>query len=764
MSSQIWDRDFFQNNLEDSIRPLWTLGKKLEDPEAMLKWQNNCYDIESKRAYKYRETALKHIALFRGRHYADQGSRPGYAGTSTNGLGLSPTKVSKLVVNYLYDGVQQRVSRVTRNRPAVNINPANTEYADRVSAKLVKYWVDYQIYANELDSLLVDCATATYTIGEAYLCVLWNAAKGAKHPDWKAAEADAEREETAPRLPLTNDKGEQVIGEDGEPLWIKKPVYVGDVEFSVRTPLNTLVETCGNFDKAKYCFLEDWVDVDELRAKYPALAEQIEVDKEHTDSLYDLRQFAGHPPNDPNKILVRTFFHKATEFFAGGRFVVSTRGLVLENKPLESDDQELPLVRLTDIDVPGEQRGMSFFVQGKAINATINDLTSMMRRNSLMAAHPKWLLPKGSVVKKDALGNDITSIEYSGATEPKMVGPPPLSQEIGLIRKDLREDLMRIIGVSDFMQGKVPPNIRSAMALQLIDEQDEQRANSGVTKFNRLIRNTVQKAINLASCYYEKEDERLVPVVGRDQRFLLKQFDPSHLKKDLDVRVSNSSGLPSGKAAKTEVLIELKKSFPALVRDEQVADMLEFSETERFYDQASVASRAAEAENEAMLNGEPVDEPVPFENHVVHWMIHMRDIQNRGFKIATPPEVQAAMIAHTQATEYIMLQCARKNPAYSLELIQLPMFPAFFDLSPIDRIILDRARSGNPLSLQELQMLDEQGMIPPAPAAGAPGIVPPAGGVPNPSASAGQPLPPELAAQQPAGVPPTEPAPNDQSV
>jgi hypothetical protein len=748
-SSAVFDHDWNAASEQKPIRPLFTVDD-LDDNKKVLEWMNNCYDVELKRASKYRETALKHIALFRGRHYGQRGSRS--AESSTNGLGIASNKVSRLIINYLYDGVQQRVSRVTRNKASVTVTPANAEYEDRISAKVTKLWVDYQLYANEMDALSVEIANAAYIIGEAYPCVLWNPSKGAVHPDWKAESETAKLEKRKPRLPLKDSEGNPVLGEDGEQLWITRPVKIGDVEFSCRTPLNALPELCGNFNTRKYDILEDWHDVDELRAKYPDLAEKIVADQDYQDPLGELRQFAGHPPPDKNKVLVRTFFHRSTDFLDGGRYIVSTKDVVLENKPLEDPEQELPLARLTDIDVTGEQRGLSFFVHSKAINATLNDFVSMMRRNTVLGSHPKWLLPKGSVVKKDALGNDITSIEYTGPTEPRMVAPPPLSQEINILRKDLRDDLNRLQGVSEFMQGKVPPNIRSAMALQMVDEQDEQRANSGVTKFNKMIRDTVQKAINLASCYYEKEDKRLIPIVGRDNTYLVKQFDPDALRKPYNVRVANSSGLPSGKAAKTETLIELKKSFPALVRDEQVADMLEFSDTERFYDQASVASRAAEAENESMLNGEPVDQPVPFEHHVVHWVSHMTKIQDRGFKVATPPEVQAAMIGHTQATEYLMLKGARKNPAYSLELVALPGFPAFFDLGPIDRMILDRARSGNPLSLEELAMLDETGTIPPT--AGA-GITPPAGGIPNPSQNVGAPISPAIA--QAAPMPPGQP-------
>ena len=76
----------------------------------------------------------------------------------------------------------------------------------------------------------------------------------------------------------------------------------------------------------------------------------------------------------------------------------------------------------------------------------------------------------------------------------------------------------------------------------------------------------------------------------------------------------------------------------------------------------------------------------------------------------------------------LMLRSARKHPQYALQLIQLEQFPAFYELSHVDRVLLDRARSGNPLSLLEIEMLEQYGTIPENNAAG---ITPPAGGIPT---------------------------------
>lgn len=720
--------------MTESIRPLWTLGKAIDNDERMLEWQNNAYSVELKRHAKYRDQAMKHIALYKGKHYADNSSaRAGYAESSSQGLAYRTPRVSKLVVNYIYQGTQQRVSLITRNRPAVTIDPLNTEYSDRVSAKLVKYWVDYELQQTQFDRLVQEAVNGTYVCGESYLHPYWDPNRGPKMPAWLAAEKEAKESDQEPSMPVVDAKGNPVMGEDGEPLVIQRPIRAGDIAVKSLTPLTCLVQSNVSFTDADYFFEELWRDVDTVRAEYPEFAEKVT-----TEQSSSLSEGSSSPDMDPNKVLVRKFWHRSTDQLGRGRFVVSTRTAILENEPLPEGMTSLPLIRLTDIDVPGQQRGLSLISQAKGLNATLNDFASMIRRNTILAAHPKWLIPKGSIVKREAIGNDISEIDYKGPIEPRMVPPPPLSQEVTALRREFRDEIFSVFRSSDAMQGKIPPNIRSAMAMQLVDEQDEQRANTDVGKYQAMIRRTVEVMLEIAGCYYTKGDPRLIPIVGRDQRYLLQEFDPSHLTKGYDVKIGNSSGLPATKAAKTEVLIELRKAFgPGVVRDEQVADMLEFGDTDRYYDQAAVASRAAEAENEAILSGQPIEDPAAFENTLVHWTIHMRDIQNRGFKTSTPEDVQLVMVQHIQATEMLMLESARKNPAFALELVKLPLFPVFFALDTVDRVVLDRARLQQPLSLEEVQALENgapPSMPSPAPTGASPPMPPmppPAGAIPG---------------------------------
>lgn len=726
MAQSVWDSSDVEMQGE-SVRPIWTLTD-LDNKDEMHKWCESAYALELRRARTFRSTAIRNLQIYKGKFTAEPASKPEYQ--NANAQGYRPPRAAKLTVNHLQDLVVQKVSRAIKNKPSVIISPANSEYSDRVAAKIVKAWVDYELYRMDFDSVVTEVLTAALIMGESYIAVLWDPGAGEMHPEWKAAVSEAKANKAKPRIPMTDpETDEPVLGEDGKQLYIEKPIYVGDVSLQCRTPLNTLVELGSAFPKARYVIFEDLRDLDELKVLYPKSSQELDNDA-------SISEWAGAidlPPGSlGNKVLVRTMYWAGSEFLASGRFVQWTSRTVLENRSLPEKYTALPITRFTDIDIPNEQRGMSFFTHGRALNATINDFTTIIRRNAVMMSNPKWVVPRGSKIKRESISNDISIIEFDGPEPPKVIAAPPLSQEIIQLRNELRSDMQTILGSSDTSRGNPPPNVRSALALQSLDEQEEQRSNSGVAKHSGLIRDTIKMAIATASAYYEPNDKRLIPIIGKDNAFMLKEFDFSALSKSFDIRVTSNTGLPSGKALRTQTLIELKTAFPTALKDEMVLDMLQIGDSDKFFDKTTVAVKAAQAENEALLEGSDIEDPTSYEGLTVHWNSHVLEMQSRGYKTVLPPEAHQKFETHLKATEYLMLQAARKNPAFALELIKLPNFPLFFEISEQDAVLLDRARTGQPLSLTEISVLYKTGQLPVVP-----GQAPPAGGLVVPGSNLG---------------------------
>lgn len=166
-------------------------------------------------------------------------------------------------------------------------------------------------------------------------------------------------------------------------------------------------------------------------------------------------------------------------------------------------------------------------------------------------------------------------------------------------------------------------------------------------------------------------------------------FNVQHLHKDYDIRVQNSSALPNSKAARLQTLLDLNQQFPEKVTGEQVLDMIDLAQDEKFMDLTTKSIRAAEAENEQILEaedtvlGDDINDPQEFEDHIQHWKVHVGQMRDWGFKNQTPIPVQERLKDHVLAHELLMAKYAQTNPAYMQQLQTLTGFPIFYKIAQI---------------------------------------------------------------------------------
>jgi hypothetical protein len=289
----------------------------------------------------------------------------------------------------------------------------------------------------------------------------------------------------------------------------------------------------------------------------------------------------------------------------------------------------------------------------------------------------------------------------------------PTGVEIFAYMKELRQMIMEGSEVAGISMGQPPAGIRAGVALQFLDEQEQERQNNGVAKRNTIIRNLFKMTAAVMRQFYNDEDGRMIRIVGKDNKYLLKPFKKADLTEAYDVRMQNSSSLPDSKASKIQTIIDLKMSFPTMLKDEQVVEMLDLGTSEAFVDRVTIAVKSAESENESMIMGQEVIEPKPWEDLINHYDIHLKALQERAFKEEVPSEYQNKLIEHLKATEYLMVEKAKRNGLFMQKLLMtFDQFPIFF--APDEQFAM---------------MLRGPSMVPPppggAPPPGGNGLVPP---------------------------------------
>lgn len=649
--------------------PFWT--QPLDDEKELLKWLNNTYDILKTHATARVERQRRNLAAYKGIHYQAQDIRTREVITRAN---VPVSRTPRAIANHAFDLIEQHVSRLTKFRPAVSVLPKHNEHRDKIAAKISEDIIEAIWDKNEIDYMFQKMARIKRILGEVYLLIEWDPNLGDLHPDYKEELERAKKNgKKDVRTPLVGKDGERILGTNGEPLFIDKPVRVGDVKYKIKMPWDILLQRVDDYCDVEWGFSVEIEDVDNLKGDYPDKSDEIKENK--GGEFYDVERLTTQQMK--NQVEKITFYHKRTHRLDGGRKIVFTRDAILKNEELPFDHGKLPWVRQTDIDVPGHLNAMPTFDLIRPLQTQHNNLVSMILRNQSMVAHPKWFVPRGSV-KKESLGNDVTIVQFQGPIRPELASPPVTPSEIFNFADKIEQWMGQIGGVHQVSRGVPPSGIKAGVALQFLDEQESERSNSLVAKHNMSIKEIATMTAQVAGQYYDDDDDRLENLLGPDKATFIKDFKMADLANFYDIVLQTSSALPQNRAARVQTVLDLHETFPGRFSDDQVLDMLDFAQDSKFIDKTTIAIRAAEKENDEILRTGKTSAPEFFEDQLAHYKIHARALNEPSFRSA-PKKNFESLVDHVRAHEMLILKVARKNPAILEEVLAIvPQFPIFF--------------------------------------------------------------------------------------
>lgn len=656
-----------------NLKPLWTID--LDDPgneRQILSWLNQEIQSLEEAAHDRLETIRGNNALYKGIQYMSMNTRSSNRDSETV---KKKNPVQKIVANHLYDLTENLVSRDVKYRPAVAILPETDDFEKEIAATYTQNWLEYIWDLNHFDGeLMHELARLRRIHGEGYIFVKFDREKGELHPDYKKAAAKGQK------IPLLDDDNEPQKDDQGNPIFVEQPVRIGEVSYEVEFAYNVFFERAERYSDAKYVFRKRVYDTDELKIMYPTHAAKI---KSTTgDYYYDAETMELKALS--NKTIVYEFYHRTHRTMSKGRKIVFSADVLLENQALEDEYNEieaLPCLRLPDIIIPGEQHARSFYENVKGLCAVYNNVTNLIVRNQMLASHPKWMLPAGSA-KLESLGNDVTVVQFKGPVAPKLEQSNPTPNEVFGFREKIKEDFQQIAAVFGVSRGEPPAGIEAGISLQFLNEQENDRHNGATLTLHQFIRRLAQLTISVAAHNYDDSDERSMRIMGKNGKWMHMVFEPKNLRQKYDIRIQNSSAFQYSKTARLNTLVWLQQKYPDKISQDQVLDMVEFAQVDKYIDAATMALKSAEMENHILLQGKPVPEPAAFESLIVHWRTHIKPLQEFSYKVQVPKAIQKKLEDHIMATEMLMVQKAQKNATFMQMLMTLEQFPIFYTATP----------------------------------------------------------------------------------
>lgn len=649
--------DLLSGKTKRYLKPLFKI--KLSSDEVVSEWIFDAFDIALERNKDKIREFKENLRLYKG----------DYLKPNTSNLNASPDNKqtgqsvhdTKLYINKLYDHTEFWVNKMTEQKPAVSVSPANTDHEDRVGAKVAKAFIDTIFYDNDFDKIDREFELNKTVAGEHFLGVLWDPQKGDLHPAYKAA----------------LEQNIEVKDVDG-------PVHIGDVVFKHLPAWRVLPEPCETYDKANWLMYWESENIEVIKHRYGAKAKKIRADFRFHDTEGDLlsKDYLEDLTEEGKTILI-TVWHKRNSLMPNGRQIVMTAdGTVLENRDLPySVLNRFPIVRDTVIDVPNEQRGMSWYQNLKGLQLQHFYLSSMIMANQKVFSFPKWVVQKNSVDVQN-LTNERTVLQVRGPKDPYILQPNSTPAEVfnflGKLEKDMGEQIRGQFATPEGL----PARIDSSVALQFLFEQDQQRFNGNIAKRNRRIVEISSLALSVAGDYFDDSDERLIKILGKNQEPDIRHFKVQNFSRPYDIRIEASSALPESKAAKIGTILEFVKSMPDAFTKEQIFDLLDIGSTDKMYNSQTRALKAAESIVQDLIAGNPVPPPEGWEDLLTYWNVFSGEIQERKFKDSVPLDRRQLVLDYLGAIEMLMIEKSAINPMFAQMIQTLPLFPLIYVPAP----------------------------------------------------------------------------------
>lgn len=638
--------DFFSSKIDVAAaqpsKPFFTVKDK--PPKELLDWLKNEILVREGIHSPFVKECHKNLTAYKGEYFR----KPNVRQTDSNQSAPLNVQTSKYFVNHIYEMTENMVSRMTRVKPAVDVLPANDEYDDKVSAKAVDLLLRHLFYINDSDAMIQKMHRHRLIFGEAFLEIGFDPHKGDLSPAYVEA----------------REAGGEVDG----------PIRIGDVGYTHRLPWDVLLDNVTDYDKVKSVFIKELVDIEDLKHEHPDKAKDITPDKISTSfNVSTLRH-----ENMSDKVIVYHFYYAADQHCPEGRHIKMLHNLILSDGDLGYSHGAIPLLRLTDLDVPGVLHGVSRYSQVLNLQNAHNNISQSIIKNEFLMSAPKWMMPKGAC-KIEQLGNGRTIVQYQGGVPPQLVQMNPTSPTSLALRDSIMNEIGTIFGVHQVSRGDPPKGITAAVALQFLNDQETERSISDIAKHNKLVVEIARISVSVAGDYYNPEDGRLLRILGKNNKHMVVALDTAALNKDYDFRLQNSTALPHSKAARMERIIQTMQYAPDLFTPDRWAELLEFGATEKMHTLITEAIGAAESEEEDMLNGQPVNEPQEWEDHLVHLRSHYKKMQSRTFKEDVPVQLREMFIEHVKVTEMLAEERALKNPLFASKLAQIEQYPMFWE-------------------------------------------------------------------------------------
>lgn len=548
----------------------------------------------------------------------------------------------RIHVNKILPTIQNRLSRLSKNRPKYLVKPNSSDNSDKEAARLSEKVLDMLWERQHIDTKRLELLMWVQQCGHAYLKVSWDPALGneLKNPE--------------------------------DILRLVPAEYEGDIRVDVVSPFEVFPDPLAKtLDGARFLVQAKVRHLDYFRNQYGEEGEKVKAEEIWLQSSqYEQRinNMGAYGPsnsvgteNIKNAAIELSYYEKRSPKHPNGRLLIIANNIVLENKELPTG--EIPFAKFDDILIAGKYYSESVITHLRPVQDQYNRIISKRAEWANKMLSGKWIAAKGHNLIQEALTDESGEvIEFDpvpGAGPPSHVPTSSIPAYAYTEEQALDAIMNDISGINEVSRGQAPGGgVTAAIAFQYLSEQDDTRIAIVSKRIEEAMALFGSLALRYAGKFYKTP--RLLKIAGQNMEYTVQSFVGADLKENYDVVVVEGSTLPGSLTAKRDFIMALDQrgylGDPADPKSkEKILKMLEFGDVAEFWNDYGLDMAQIKKAIEEIKQG--IDPPLhELDNHELYIKELNRYRKTDEFD-ALPPETKERILnfleAHIQAQIHI---------------------------------------------------------------------------------------------------------------
>ena len=559
--------------------------------------------------------------------------------------------------NMVLPKYRARKAKFLKNKYQPIVVPSSTDREDKLNATASQKGLEYLSRKIKLEQVYKDAVDYALVCGKGFIWLYWDKSLVRKVKD-----------------PLTQQVTEAAVGDitasAGSPFEVLVPDIgisrIGDQPEFMRVRLEPIEEF-----KLRHQDVPDVQDLVADHSKGDLFQYQKQIATLASNASNGLLGVgSGSSTKELDQVTVIEFFKRPCVQYPQGMYALIAGDKVIKYSPLlpygfAGDTNPYPVVEFCDLDFAGQFWPTTIVEQLIAPQREYHYIRAKLRNHIAKQVHPKILVSAHSKFPENAwtdeAGEVIRILTPPGIMEPQVIVPPPISQDVwntlGLIKEEM-DTIPTLYRASEGQSGGATSGFQVNLLQEATDSVHAPDIRSHELEYEELYKK-MRKMMALGYTV-----PRLISAIGRNYIPDVIELSTNNIDQDAEIIVMTASALSNSPAIRTQQVIELWKSV-ILTDDNNPSEgkrkaltLLDTNGLGEFQEEKRRDEEKARLENLSLMRGQPVEPPLPFDDHVVQYMIHVDETKSPGFALWPEPQKQQLYIHIVQHMKYFNPQQA----------------------------------------------------------------------------------------------------------